>query len=113
MLISCLNLPISNRFDGRILWRAHRTLGVFAYVVETTLVKGVLAEKVHSRQVQVTPARGAATGLEYGRFAAQFIHFFSFCFGLRGVACYQAAVLESLNLSNARLLFKKSEGTHV
>lgn len=88
MLIGRLQLPFPDRFDRRILRRAYRALRIFVCLVQAALVKGVLAEKVDCREIQITPARGAATGLEDGGFASEFLYFFSFCIGFRGVAGY-------------------------
>ena len=43
MLIRRLNLSLADRLDGRILRRAHGTLGVFVDLVQTPLVEGVFA----------------------------------------------------------------------
>ena len=66
---------------------AFGALSVFTIdLVEAALVKGVLAQEMHRRQVQTSTARGTASSLEDGRFGAQVFHFFSLGLGLGTVA---------------------------
>lgn len=103
MLIRCLNLPPPNRFDGRILWRTNGAFkgGLLVHVdaavlrrcrypvnvhVQTSLVKGVLAEEMHRGEVERATTGLTATGLEDHGSCGEFIEFFLFGFSFGFVA---------------------------
>lgn len=93
MLISRVNLALTDSTERRICRRANGTLGIVVDAVETAFVEGVAAEEVHGGQVERAAAGLAATGLEDDGLAGEVVEFFFLgsCFGF--VACYEAAVL--------------------
>ena len=76
--------------NRRTLW----TLGVLnVHLVQTSLVEGVLAHKVHGREIETATAGGAAAGLENGGFGGQAVNFLPLGVGFGTVGVDQAAVL--------------------
>lgn len=93
MLVCCLHLSPPDSFDGRVFLRAHWAFCIFIHLIEATLMKRVLAEEMHGRKVQSSPACVAPTGLENNGLGTQLLDFLSFLLGFRAVAGYQAAIL--------------------
>lgn len=94
MLIRRFHLSLSDRLDGRVLWRTHRTFSVLVDCVQAALVEGVFTQEVYRGQVQSTTTRHAPARLEYHRGTAQLGDFLLFRLGFRGVAGYQTLILE-------------------
>lgn len=64
MLISRVDLALSDSAHCCIARCADGTLGILIYLIQTTLVEGVFAEEVHCGKVQASTAGLAAAGLE-------------------------------------------------
>ena len=86
-------LSLPNGFDSRILRCASRTFSVFVHSVQTPLVEGMLAKKVHRRKVQGAATGHASTGLEDNRLATQLFKLLPLVLRFGAVARYKAAVL--------------------
>src|SRR5699024_7179236 len=70
MLIGRFHLSLSDCFDRRVLRCADRTLSVFVDIVQTALVKGMLAKEVDGWKVEATTARHAPACLEHNGLAS-------------------------------------------
>lgn len=64
MLISRVNLALSDGAHGCICWRTDRALGILVKVIQATFMEGVLAEEMDSGEIQSPAAGLAAARLE-------------------------------------------------
>ena len=63
------------------------------HLVQTALMKGVLAKEMNGRQIQDSAAGSASSSLENRRFVPQVVLLFAFRFRLSAVAFDQTAIL--------------------
>lgn len=98
MLIRRVNLALADSTESRICRRADGTLGIVVDAVEAAFVERVVAEEVHSRQVECPATRLATAGLEGDGLAGEVVEFLLLggCFGF--VARYESAVLEGISI---------------
>lgn len=82
VLVCRLNLSSTNSFNSFILGCTDRALSIFTGIVETTLMEGVLAEKVNGGQIECPATWLTLASLEDGRFCAELFELalFGFCF---------------------------------
>lgn len=93
MLIRRIDLALSDGAHGCVCRRTDGTLSVLIKVVQTTFVEGVLAEEMHSGEIQTSAAGLAAARLEDDGLIGQMIEFLLLGRGFGFVACYQTTVL--------------------
>lgn len=76
------------------MWSADRTLGILVHFIQASLMEGMLAEEVHSWEIQRPPAGHAPASLEHDWFASQLLEFLFLVLCFSTVARYQAAILK-------------------
>lgn len=94
MLIRRLNLSSAKCPDVVVSRGALRALkALIVHPVEASLVKGMLAQEMDSRQFQTTSTGRAPSCLKDCGLIAELVHFLSLCLGLGAIAFDQTAVL--------------------